>query len=210
MITLWLALSLWSQAPEPVLETADCQPAGSVEGRVIRDFNLVCPTNVPAAIELQAYASAVAARTVSPVPLPRRAPGVSFNEEITFHLTEEGWRLLEPDWLLQTPASYPDNAVQRGLEARCDMRLQLASTGVPVQIDSQCQAFGHNERPRSGGNVFEENAIEASEKSVWLLPAELDTACITSKHDFILSHGRNDDFERSWDAGPVDGAPTCP
>ena len=209
LLTL-LSLALLGQPSAEPLQTAICNPVGNVEGGVIENFNLMCPADAPDAAELQSYASAVAARTVSPVPLPRGQASVSFNEEITFHLTAEGWRLPEPTWLIQTPAQYPARAAERGLEGRCNMRLELSPTGLPVQIDTRCQAFRRNESPRSGGGVFEDNAIAASGNSVWLLPLELETACRTSVNDFTLRRGRNDDFERGWLNGPVDGAPTCP
>jgi hypothetical protein len=209
LLTL-LSIATLAQAPAEPLQTAICNPVGNVEGGVIENFNLMCPTDARDAAELQSYASAVAARTVSPVPLPQRDPSISVNEEIIFHLTGEGWRLTEPTWLIQTLARYPGRAAERGLEGRCNMRLELSPTGLPVQIDTRCQAYRRNDSPRSGGSVFEGNAIAASGNSVWLLPLELETACITSEHDFMLSNGRNDDFERGWHEHPVDGAPTCP
>lgn len=209
LLTL-LSIAILAQASAEPLQTAICNPVGNVEDGVIENFNLMCPTDAPNALELQTYASAVAARTVSPVPLPRREPSISVNEEITFHLTEEGWRLPEPTWLIQTLAQYPGRAAERGLEGRCNMRLELSPTGLPLQIDTQCQAFRPNDSPRRGGSAFEDDAIAASGNSVWLLPLELETACITSEHDFMLSNGRNDDLHRDWHEYPVDGAPTCP
>ncbi|WP_421860915.1 hypothetical protein [Oceanicaulis sp.] len=209
LLTL-LSIAILAQASAEPLQTAICNPVGNVEGGVIENFNLRCPTDARDAAELQSYASAVAARTVSPVPLPQRDPSISVNEEIIFHLTEEGWRLPEPTWLIQTLARYPGRAAERGLEGRCNMRLELSPTGLPVQIDTRCQAYRRNDSPRSGGSVFEGNAIAASGNSVWLLPLELETACITSEHDFMLSNGRNDDIHRDWHEHPVEGAPTCP
>ncbi|MCR9129265.1 MAG: energy transducer TonB [Alphaproteobacteria bacterium] len=202
---LLVLLTTLQAAAEPAV-TADCRILAAVDGRRITQVAFDCPDDVADAAALQAHADAVAAQFGVPLDTQTlRVGGVSSTARFT--LAEEGWRLLEPARFLSSPPSYVPSAAQRGIDARCDMRVELGPDGAPRDVVTVCQPFRRSGQPvRQRG--FEAEAQAAVARSRWFAPLGADGACVTYSLEFQIDPG-GDAEERPHLQQPVDRAPTC-
>ncbi len=198
-------LSVVQTAAEPAT-TADCHILAASDGRQVSQVGFDCPGEVRDAAALQTQADLVAAQFGVPLDIRSlRIGGVA--ETVTFTYTEEGWRLLEPARFLSSPPNHVPSAVQRGIDARCDMLIQLGRDGAPRDVVTVCQPFRSSGQPvRHRG--FEAEAVAAVERSRWFAPLGADGTCVSDTLTFQLDpDGGGGD--RPHLEHPVEGAPTC-
>lgn len=205
MILILILSGLQSVSEPAERATVECRTLAQADDRSIIQVGFDCPVDAPEADGLQAYADQVAAQFGLPLNITRLRIG-NVVRTVRFALTEDGWRLLEPAQFLQSPPGYVGTAIERGLDARCDIRFEVSADGAPRNIEAACQAFRSNgETARQRG--FAREAEEAVERSRWFAPLGADGLCVTTNFTFQLDGGTDD---RPHLERPVEGAPQCP
>lgn len=181
-------------------------PVGAVERNAIQSVDLRCPADAPDAAALQAYASSIASRLETPINLRRIAP-VAPSRRVEFTYDGQHWTLPGPARFISSFPEYPERAVMRGLDARCDLAVTLGDDARTRETEVVCQAFRSNGRP-TRSTLFDRPAIDVIEGARWLVPPDTSNRCATTYLTFAL--GGELDAERPWLERPVEGAPTCP
>lgn len=186
-------------------ETAECEIRIAVEQQAVTRVGLTCPSAVTDAAGLQAYADQVAAAFQTPLDLPPlQVIGVS--STVNFTGSGQGWSLREPALFLSSAPDYPERAARRGVEARCDLRIQVSAGGAAGEIEAVCQSFRPNGAAvRQSG--FEDAAVEAASRHRWFAPLDPERRCALDSFTFELGDGEGD---RPHLERPVAEAPQCP
>lgn len=204
MILASLALAQASSLSEPV--SADCTAVGDVQDGRILSLDLRCPDDVIDAVQLQHYASRVAAQMAMPIDINALAP-VDVRGEVEFEYRDGAWILPAPSAFLTSPPRYPARAAERNLDGRCDVRLTALSDGRSSAVETLCQAFrGGSGRPARSRPGFERTAIEALNRWRWFVPLDENARCSTTGFDYSVGAS---DSEKPWLGVPLEGAPTC-